>query len=102
MQHSLSSLGKEPQKNEVTKKLEEAVLSWHTEQIFHSKILRQYLDMIPPVEDMLYRIGLSETEYKILDGGVSGALFDADFSDRLTAMLTEQDRKKIEINKMYM
>ncbi len=75
---------------------------WHTEQIFHSKILRRYLDMIPPVKDMLYRIGLSETEYKILDGGVSGALFDADFSDRLKAMLTEQDRKKIEINKMYM
>ena len=37
MQHSLSSLGKEPQKNEVTKKLEEAVLSWHTEQIFKEK-----------------------------------------------------------------
>ena len=75
---------------------------WHTEQVFSSEILRQYLEVIPPEKDMLNRIGLAEDEYKILEGGVSRALFDPNFSGRLEALLTEQDRKKIEINRMYM
>lgn len=77
---------------------------WHTNCVFPSEITDDYLKIFPVCEakDLIERIGLCEDEYKSLRSGISKMLFDDAFAQELDAMLTENDRKKIEVNRKYM
>lgn len=77
---------------------------WHTNNVFPSETLKKYLDMFvnEKINDVIKRIGLCDEEYKILDGGISGWIFNEAFKEKFNSLLTEKDRAKIELNRKYM
>lgn len=76
---------------------------YHTNVLFPSAIMTQYLDEFHPDEctSMLNRIGLTEGEYKFIEGGVSSWVICDNFRSMLNSILTKSDKKKIDVNMKY-
>lgn len=76
---------------------------YHTNVLFPSAIMTQYLDEFHPDEctSMLNRIGLTEGEYKFIEGGVSSWVICDNFQSMLNSILTKSDKKKIDVNMKY-
>ncbi len=77
---------------------------YHTNRIMESEKINEYLEVFRPDDALgiLNRFGLAEDEYKYPDFVVSDCLFSTNFTEKFNALLTEKDRKKIEINRKYM
>ena len=77
---------------------------YHTNQLLRSPKLEEYLKVFQPekAQALLMRVGLAEDEYKYVDFERSDCIFDSDFAGKFAEILTENDRKKIEINRRYM
>lgn len=77
---------------------------YHTNRIMGNDKLDEYLKIFKAEEAsyLLNRIGLAKDEYKYLDFGVSDYIFDWDFTEKFSELLTEKDRRKIETNRKYM
>lgn len=77
---------------------------YHTNVIFEDETLKAYMSVFEPVADknILMRIGLSENEYRYLPKGISEYLLDQSFKNTLNVLITDEDRRKIELNREFM
>ncbi|MBQ7922893.1 MAG: nucleotidyltransferase family protein [Clostridia bacterium] len=77
---------------------------YHTNRLFPNERLQAYLAALTDgANNTEYnRFGLTESEYKYLDFGISDYILDEELGNTFRSSLTAQDRTKIEINRKYM